>query len=115
MTRTDGWSYTEQLLHTLDEFQTPDGFRIKHLDRWDGLGSGVLGCWRISLRGAKPNDVQSRFNVWLTMVDTGWMLSDAPALRWTAEPFETADEAITRAKEFLRAREAAQRLGAATP
>jgi hypothetical protein len=48
------------------------------------------------------------------MVSTGWWLSEVPALRWTGgkEPFETPEEALTVAKDLLRAREAAQRLGA---
>lgn len=108
------WSYTEQLLHTLDEFETPDGFRVKHTPNATMERLRALGCWRISLRGPKPNDPKSRFNIWLLMVSTGWYLSDVPTINWTGgmEPFETPEEALTQAKELLRAREAAQRLGA---
>ncbi len=106
------WSYTEQLLHTLDEFETPDGFRVKHLEN---SPKPMLGCWRISLGPFRQDEPKSRFNLWLMMFSTGWVLSETPSVngRGGALPrWDDPEPALTKAKELLRAREAAQRLGA---
>ena len=102
------WSYTEQMLHTLDEFQTPDGFNVKHSETTD---EGCLGRWRISMKGPSPTP-RWRFNIWLVMQPTGWVLCWVPSRNPSYElgRFEEPDAALTKAKELLHVREAAARL-----
>jgi hypothetical protein len=118
---SDPWSYTEQLLHTLDEFETPDGFRIKHSETVPE--PSVLGLWRISLSGPAPvgnghvQNLRSRFNIWLVMVPEGWVLSETPSIlrrggELRSPLYASPEEALTEAKQLLCAREAAVRLGA---
>jgi len=104
---SDEWSYLEQLLYTLDEFPTSDGFFVKH---YDSRTDGLAGSWQVrlcvdGLAGKLPPAS------WLHMGSRGWYTSEDHRAQKGSHYFDTCEEAFEELKTQLRAKDAARRLG----
>lgn len=105
---SDEWTYLEQMLFTLDNWDTPDGFAV----RTPANGGNV---YMISLLGSR--DVELRFGKQETGFEAGkwWLEGDGfhwrhLDIRW----FAKVEDLFEAAKGHLRAFDAALSLGFGT-